>query len=145
MNQPTLPLEKEMQDLFAKFPAFPPELVNLLVKIVPWLALLGGVFGLLGLLSLAKLEGMYAGYLGVAAYGSSWQYYVSIIGGAIAAVIDLLAFTPLRAKRKRGWDLLFYAFLLSLALQLVTLSFISAIVGFLLGGWILFQIRPQYN
>lgn len=143
--EPALPLEKEMQHLFAKFPPFPSELINLLVKVAPWLCLLGGVFGLLGLLTLAKVEGVYAGYIGVAAYGSSWQYYVSIFGGAVAAVIYLLAFSPLRVQKKRGWDLLYYGFLLSLALQLVTLHLVSAIIGFLLGGWILFQVRPRYN
>jgi hypothetical protein len=140
--EPALPLEKEMQNLFAKFP---PALTDFLVKVMPWLALLGGVFGLLGLLSLAKLEGDYGRYIGAAAYGSTWQYYLSIIGGAIAAVIYLLAFTPLRTNRKRGWDLLFYAFLLSLVLQLATLNFVSLIIGFLLGGWILFQLRPRYT
>ena len=143
--EPALPLEKEMQPLFAKFPAFPPELINLLVKIAPWLCVIGGVFGLLGLLALAKVEGLYAGYIGVAAYGSSWQYYISVIGGAVAAVIYLMAFTPLRAEKKRGWDLLYYGFLLSLVLQLVTLNFVSVVIGFLLGGWILFQIRPRYT
>ncbi len=55
--QPTLPLEKEMQNFFAKFPPLPPELISLLVKVAPFLALLGGVMGAIGLLSLGNTDG----------------------------------------------------------------------------------------
>ena len=140
-----LPLEKEMQNFFTKFPPLPPELISLLVKVAPFLALLGGVLGALGLLSLGKMEGDYGRAIGAAAYGSTWQYYVSIAGGAVSAVIYLLAFAPLRAQKKRGWDLMYYAFLITLVLHLVTLSFLSLAVGFLLGGWILFGVKPHYS
>ena len=134
-----------MQNFFAKVPPLPPELISLLVKVAPFLALLGGVFGALGLLSLGKLDGEYGRLIGAAAYGSTWQYYVSIIGGAVSAVIYLLAFTPLRAQKKRGWDLMYYGFLITLVLHLVTFSILSLAVGFLLGGWILFQVKPHYS
>lgn len=140
-----LPLEKEMRDLFAKFPAFPESLIDILVTIAPWLAVIGGILGLLGLLSLLGLDAAFVGTLGVGAYGSSWRFYVSIIGGAIAAVLYVMAFTPLRAQKKRGWDLMYYAFLVNLLLYLVTFQIFALIISFLIGGWILFQIRPKYS
>ena len=78
------------------------------------------------------------------AYGSSWQYYLGIIGGAIAAVLYLMAFTPLRNRRKKGWDLLYYAFLLNMVIALLQFNILGLIIGFLIGGWILFQVRPKY-
>ncbi len=139
-----LPLEKEMRDLFAKFPAFPESLIDILVTLAPWLAALGGILGLLGLISLMGLDAAFVGALGVGAYGSSWRFYVSIIGGAVAAVLYILAFTPLRANKKRGWDLLYYAFLLNLVIYLITFQIVALILAFLIGGWVLFQIRPKY-
>ena len=137
-----LPLEKELRDLFAKFPAFPESLIDILVTLAPWLCLLGGILGLLGLLSLVGVSGAWA--IGLGAYGSTWAYYASVIGGAVVAVLYILAFTPLRTQKKRGWNLLYYAFLLNLLIQLVTFHIFALILGFLIGGWILFQIRPKY-
>ncbi len=70
---------------------------------------------------------------------------MNIIGGAISAVIYLLAFTPLRDQKKRGWDLMYYGFLITLVLHLVTFSILSLAVGFLQGGWILFLVKPHYS
>lgn len=139
-----LPLEKELRDLFAKFPAFPESLVDILVTLAPWLTLLGAILGIIGLLSLLGLGAAYVGAIGINAYGSSWQFYLGIIGGAIAAVLYLMAFTPLRAQKKKGWDLLYYAFLLNLVITLLQFHIVSLIIGFLIGGWILFQVRPKY-
>ena len=140
-----LPLEKELRDLFAKFPAFPDSLIDILVTLAPWLAILGGILGLLGLLSLLGLDAAFVGALGIGAYGSSWRFYVSIIGGALAAVLYIMAFTPLRTQKKRGWDLMYYAFLLNLLISLLTFNIVGLILSFLIGGWILFQIRPKYT
>ncbi len=140
-----LPLEKEIRDIFAKFPAFPESLVELLVTIAPWGALIGAIFGILGFLSLVGL-GSFVSVLsiGVGAYGSTWKMWVNIIGVGIAAVLYILAFSPLRTRSKRGWDLMYYAFLLNLAISAITFQFFGLIIGFLLGGWILFQVRPKY-
>lgn len=139
-----LPLEKEMRDLFAKFPAFPESLIDILVTLAPWLTLLGAILGIVGMLSLLGLGAAYVGAIGVTAYGSTWQFYLGIIGGAIAAVLYLMAFTPLRKQQKKGWDLLYYAFLLNLLITLLQFHIVSLILGFLIGGWILFQVRPKY-
>lgn len=140
-----LPLEKELRDLFAKFPAFPDSLVELLVTLAPWGALLGAFFGILGFLGLVGLGSFVSvASVGVGAYGSLWQMWVSIIGLGIAAIIYLLAFSPLRARKKRGWDLMYYAFLLNMAINVITFSIFALIIGFLIGGWILFQVRPKY-
>jgi hypothetical protein len=140
-----LPLEKEMRDIFAKFPAFPESLVDLLVTIAPWVAIIGAIFGILGFLSLVGIGSFVSvASIGVGAYGSTWKMWVSILGLGIAAVIYLLAFSPLRAQKKRGWDLMYYAFLLNLFINLITFSIFALIIGFLIGGWILFQVRPKY-
>jgi len=44
-----------------------------------------------------------------------------------------------------GWNLLFYAQLVSLASSLVTGSIIGGLVGALISLYILFQVRPLYK
>ncbi|MPR36114.1 hypothetical protein [Salmonirosea aquatica] len=140
-----LPLEKELRDVFANFPAFPESLIELLVTIAPWGALIGAIFGILGFLSLVGIGSFVSvASIGMGAYGSTWKMWVSILGLGIASVIYLLAFSPLRARRKRGWDLMYYAFLLNLVINAITFSIFGLIISFLIGGWILFQVRPKY-
>lgn len=141
-----LPLEKELRDLFAKFPAFPDSVVELLVTLAPWLALIGAFFGLMAFLGLVGL-GSFATALsiGTASYGSVWQMWIGIIGVGIAAVIYILAFTSLRQRKIKGWNLMYYAFLLNLLISLLTFNIVGLILSFLIGGWILFQVRPKYT
>ncbi len=141
-----LPLEKEMRDLFAKFPEFPDSLREILVKIAPWAVAIYAFLALLGLLAAVGLGSILnLGSLGIYSYGSTWQYWISIIGGGLMAFIYIMAFTPLRARKIRGWNLMYYAFLLSLIIYALTFQIFSLIIGFLIGGWILFQVRPKYT
>ncbi len=141
-----LPLEKEVGNVFAKFPPFPEGLTDFLVMLAPWGALIGAIFGILGFLTLVGV-GSFVSVLsiGIASYGSTWQMWVSIIGLGIAAVMYLLAFQPLRNKSMRGWNMLYYAFLVNLAVNVLTFSLFGLIITFLIGGWVLFQIRPRYT
>ncbi|TDB67944.1 hypothetical protein [Arundinibacter roseus] len=145
MEQP-LPLENEVRNVFSKFPAFPEGLTEFLVTLAPWGALIGAFLGVLAFLSLLGL-GSLATFIsiGTNSYGSTWQMWVGIIGVGINAVIYILAFQPLRARSIKGWTLMYYAFLVNLAVSLISLNFIGLVLSFLIGGWILYQVRPKYS
>lgn len=146
MNE-SLPLEKELAGIFKdKLPAFPEEIKELLVKIAPWLALIGAVLGGIGLLFALVGGGFVAvATVGTEAYGSPWGYWVGMLSLALYVVICLIAFTPLRNRQRRGWNLLYYFQLLSLVVNLITLNIIGLLIGGFLGFWILFQIREKYS
>ena len=71
---------------------------------------------------------------------------------AIMVVLEALAISPLMKRQKKGWNNLYYVFLLSLVNGVVGFLGVGSIVGnlfslvisFVIGGWVLFQTREKY-
>jgi hypothetical protein len=139
-----LMLENEIGGVFKNFPPFPDNVKEILVKIAPYLAMIGVFFGGLALLAVLGIGGSF-GNIGAMAYGSSVQYYIAmaILAGQLALYV--LAITPLMKRQKKGWDLMYYSQLLGLVSNLITLSIIGFIISFVIGFWILFQVREKYS
>jgi len=141
---PRLILENELEPIFlGKFPSFPDDVKEFLVKYGPYFILVAAVFMLFGLLAAFGI-GTAAIGIGVVAYGSGFMMYIALLIATIIAIIYLMAFSPLRARKKAGWNLMYYALILSLLSSLIQLAFLSVIVGGVLGFWVLFQIRDKY-
>jgi len=142
---PRLILENELEPIFlGKFPPFPDDVKEFLVKYGPYLILFGAIFMLFGLLTAFGI-GTAAIGIGVIAYGSGFMMYVSLLIATAIAIMYLMAFSPLRARKKAGWNLMYYALLLSLLSSLIQLAILSVIIGGVLGFWVLFQIRDKYT
>ena len=142
-----LPLEKELEPIFlGKFPAFPEEVKEFLVKYGPYLMLVGAIIGAFGLLAAFGIGGAAVG-LGAAAYafGSTVQFWIGLAITSVQIVLYFMAFAPLRERKKEGWKLLYYALLLGLLGSLIQLSLLGLLIGGLLGFWVLFQIRDKYS
>lgn len=142
--QQKLILENEIGEIFKNFPAFPDNVKEILVKIAPYLAIVGAFFLGLALLAVAGIGAGLAG-IGELAYGSSVQYYIAMAIVAIQLVLYIIAISPLMKRQKKGWDLMYYAQFLGLVSNLVTLSIVGFILSFVIGFWILFQVRGKYN
>ncbi|MFN8355822.1 MAG: hypothetical protein U0Y10_15300 [Spirosomataceae bacterium] len=148
-----LPLENELEPIFlGKFPPFPDNVKEILVKIAPILAIIGVVFGAFGLLGALVLGGG-ATAIGAMSYGSGAAFWISMAFLAVLVVVEALAIPKLFKRQKGGWNLMYYATLISLLNSLVTgiLSggivgaIISILIGGIIGFWILFQIRDKYT
>jgi hypothetical protein len=63
----------------------------------------------------------------------------------VELALEVLALPGLFARRMSGWRLLFYARLVAIVASLVELAFVSAIVGGVIGLYLLFQVRPLYR
>jgi hypothetical protein len=119
---------------------------EILVKIAPWLALVMAFFGVMAFMGLVGLGSLATiGGVATASYGSVWQMWVSIIALGIMALIYVFAFNPLRNRQKKGWEYMYYAQLISVASSAISLNIFGAIVGFVVGFWILFQVREKYS
>jgi hypothetical protein len=137
-------LENELEPIFlGKFPPFPDNVKELLVQYGPYLILLAAILGLLGLLA-AFGVGTAAIGVGLASYGNGFNFYVGILLATVMMIMYLMAFSPLRARKRAGWNLMYYALLLSLISSLLQLAILSVIIGGVLGFWVLFQIRDKY-
>lgn len=133
-----------------------------LASAMPYLALIGGVLSVLGAFGLYQLltwSNPYATELGVnsaaAQYSTNYGPLMWLSLGMIIveAVLLFMAFAPLKARRKRGWDLLFWVALLNVVYSLVyyiampssILSFIFSIIGTVIGFYLLFQVRSEFT
>jgi len=139
--EPNLVLEKELKPIFLeKFPSFSDNVKELIVQYGPYVLAVGAILGLLQVFRIFS----YGGALLGADTFVAVNYYVSIITLVITSVLYLMAFTPLKARKQAGWNLLYYAVLVGLAGNILQLSIIGAILSGIIGFWVLFQIRDKY-
>lgn len=135
-----------------------------IVKVSPWLALIGGVLSLWASWSFWR-AGHYvnqwvdwantlsAAYGGERVTHLGLMWYVSLIVLLVQAVLMLLAFPGLRDRKKVGWNLVFYSSLVSIVVGVVQLfvsgygfgNLIGTLIGAAIGMFILFQVRSYYK
>lgn len=137
-------LEKELEPIFLqKFPPFSESVKEFLVQYGPYIILILSILGVVGLLTALGLGGAVLGAGGLTA-GIGFNAYIGIALGIVTLVMYLMAFSPLKARKRAGWNLLYYALLISLISNLVQLSILGFIIGGVIGFWVLFQIREKY-
>ncbi|WP_159470788.1 hypothetical protein [Dyadobacter sp. 3J3] len=142
--KPGLILENELEPIFlGKFPPFPENVKEFLVKYGPYFLLVGAILTLFGLLAAFGI-GTAAIGVGMIAYGGGFSMYVGLLIATVIMVMYLMAFSPLRARKRAGWNLLYYALILSLISNLLQLALFAFIIGGVIGFWVLFQIREKY-
>ncbi|KAA0989486.1 DUF898 domain-containing protein [Dyadobacter aurulentus] len=137
-------LEKELEPIFlGKFPPFSESVKEFLVEYGPYFILVLSGIAVFGLLVAFGFGGAAVG-LGAVAPGIGFNFYLGVALGVITLIMYLMSFSPLRARRRAGWNLLYYALLIGILSNLIQLSIFGAVVGAIVGFWVLFQIREKY-
>jgi hypothetical protein len=161
-------LEKKLENVFVKqAPALPDSGKKSLVEWLPWINLFFGVLALYSAYLLWQWVDKineavdYVNRLGEA-FGVtapaeverlSLVVWLSLAVLAAEAVLYILAFPALRARKKSGWDLLFYALLLNVVYGVVVLftdyggvgTLLGTLIGSAVGMYLLFQVRSHYK
>lgn len=160
-------LETKLNEVFGeKAPKLPEGGKKFLVDIAPWVTIVGAVlsvFGAWGLWNAARTVNHLAEWsnelsrtFGDGTTVSTSKLTVFVWLGValmlVNAVLYFMAFNPLKAHLKKGWDLLFYVMLLNIAYSVVSLfidgqglgSFVMSMFFTAIGVWLLFQVRPAY-
>ncbi|MBT4358429.1 MAG: hypothetical protein HOD22_00505 [Candidatus Pacebacteria bacterium] len=150
-NQKVAAVIMKMDQLFIKLPHLPKKLLSFINKVMPWLALVGGIIGgvtvvlsfLLTVLSLIALD---------------FALIMTMAGSLLLVLLNTLflvkAFKPLRNNDAVGWIYLFWANILGLVnttisivngdifgWQQISLTILMTIVGF----YLLFEIGGYYE
>lgn len=137
---------KTMEEWFAKFPAIPKNGRDVLAKIAPWLALIFGILGILVGISGLGIFTMLSpfAYMGGAGamYGTG---FLSALIYLVGSILLLASYPGLKARKYNGWKLLFWSEAVNLVGGLVSLAIVSAVIGALIGFYLLFQIRSYYK
>jgi hypothetical protein len=142
--EPTLPLEKELLPLFTEKAPFqiPDEWQEVMVKYGPYILLILVPLSLLAI-GIGAIATIFS------AFTLNFLGSISLLLTILSMILNLVALPGLFSRsRSSGWTLLYYGFLLNTLASLVTLSIVgilSGAIGFLIGGFILFQIRGKYK
>lgn len=161
-------LEKKLDEVFVKNAPvqLPENAKKWIVDYGPYIDLVLGILVLLGAWSLwqaghyvnelvnytdsvYRAKGLASSSLDTAELGASfWIAWVALLAQAI---VMIAAFSGLKARKKQGWNLLFYGSLLSLISGLFyglydnsVFSIFARLVGSAIGLYFLFQIRSYY-
>jgi hypothetical protein len=119
----------------------PAEVKEFLVKFGPWIALVLLLLSLPGLLLMLGLGTAFMPF-GGAAYMVGFSYLTVVL---LAQLVLLgLALPGLFKRKMSAWRLIFYSQLVGIAFSLLSGSILGALIGGLIGLYILFQIRPLY-
>ena len=149
MAESIMNLVASLDKFFKKTPHLPKSWIKFLVKVIPWLSLIGGIFMIWGGLTSVGFLGNVGWLMGV--MGISRTYFV--ISGLLSlasAVLLLMAFKPLQSLKLTGWMYLFWVSLLSalsgiLSILMAFGSIVWFILGILLSFYLLFELKSEYK
>lgn len=131
-----------MEDFFKKAPALPVGVKDFLVRIAPYVVVLGGIFGILGGLSnLFMPQSTFAPVV----IGNSLTFKLSALLNIAASALMLVAYPKIKVRKVAGWMLLFWVEVINLVSVIVLGGVIPAIISGLIGFYILFQIKSYYK
>lgn len=134
-------LEGTLDKFFRQAPALPKGGRDVLVAIAPWIALIFGILGVFAGLALVGVSplGMFGGVN--MAVGALVSGVLAIVG----SVLMIMAFPGLRAHAMKGWMLLFWSEVVSVLSNVLNLNLLGAVVGGLIGFYLLYQIKSYYK
>lgn len=128
-----------------------------LVSALPWIAILGGVLTLLAFLGALQVIwavstlGTLAGLSGLVISNYGVLIWLSVLILVVECVLFFMAFGPLKARKKNGWNMLFWLSLITAGSAVVYLvfglnigQFLFSLVGALISLYLLFQVRSFY-
>jgi hypothetical protein len=128
-----------LQDLFKKAPHIPAHGREVIVSIMPLIALIFGILGViasviaLGASPLALLGGLQ----------SSVIVIIAGISGIISSVLLLMAYPKLKPHLYQGWVFLFWAEIVGAVSSILSIS-LASVIGSIIGLYLLFEIKSYY-
>lgn len=159
-------VENKLDELFVKkAPALPEGFKEWLVKYLPWINLVLGLFSLYSvyviwhwahyannLINYANEISAAYGGTQIAADRLSVGIWIGLVFLTIETLLYIVAFPATRARKKSGWNLLFYALIVNVLYGVVMLftsyggfgTLLGSLIGTAIGLYILFQIRAKY-
>jgi hypothetical protein len=160
-------LEKTIAEWYKNVPHLPKNIHTWLADNAWWIVAIGAVLSALGAFTVLSATLFVGSVLTGAGYG-----YSSVAGAAVAsatgvalvaallsvaslvvsAVLFGLAVSPLKAHKKKGWDYVFAAELIAVAVSVVSVvvsfnvgGLVSAVVGAAIGFYFLFEVRGHFG
>ncbi|MEK7185854.1 MAG: hypothetical protein AAB675_00625 [Patescibacteria group bacterium] len=148
-KNPLAQLEETLDEYFGKkAPALPQNIKEILVKIAPYLVIIGLIFTipailiLFGLGSVATVLAPVGGAQSVATVPTMW---VGILLLVPVVILEAMAVPGLFSRKIGAWRFVFWATLISIVSSLVQIQILGALLSAVIGFYILFQVKNLYK
>lgn len=139
-------LEKMLSDLFAKFPSLPVNIKQVIVKIAPYLALIGIILSLPAVLAIIGLGAIGSSMMVASgAWGYAGSGTLAVAFAVISVVLLALSVKGLFARRLFGWQFMYYNALVGAVYSLIRVDIMSFIIGTGVSLYLLFQVKSYYR
>ena len=128
-----------------KAPPMPENIKQLIVKYSPYLIILALILTIPGILIAFGLRSLWTplAYLGGVRSAFSFSFWG--LFSLAALVLEAIAIPGLLKRTKQSWEYMFYASLIMLVSNLLSLNLGSLLIGGAISFYILFQIKSYYK
>ncbi len=138
-------LNKFLSDLFAKLPNLPASVRTALVKIAPYLAVLGLVLSLPVILVWLGF-GFFGGRVMMSGIGwGAASGGMAFVFAVISIILLALSIRGLFARQAVGWRFMYYNTLVSAVYAILRLDLFGLIIGTGISLYLLFEVRSYYH
>jgi hypothetical protein len=144
-------LDKFFEDLFLKKIGFqlPANVKEVIVKIAPWLTIIGVVVSLPAILGLFGMGSVVTSMAAVYGVNIGGRYYLGIAVLVVQLVLMAMAIPGLMKREIKGWRLIYYSALVSAVYGIVSTLNIGGIIWSLLGSaiglYFIYQVKSYYK
>lgn len=130
-----------------KAPALPKGVKEFLVKIAPWLEIIGVVMTIPAIFAIFGFNAMMFGtpYGGYVAARAGFNFTFAMLFLIISFALMILSIPGLFKRSKMGWNYVFFAVLVNAVYSLLNGQIFSLIVGTILSFYLLFQVKSYYK
>lgn len=130
--------------LVGKAPALPANAKQLLVKILPWFALISFIVTLPLVLAFMGISTLVMPFSFVTGLGNGLNAIIGMVILAISLGFEAMAIPGLFKQAAKAWRLIYYSTLLMGLYNIVTLS-IGSLIFTVIALYLLFQIKSYYK
>lgn len=124
----------------------PKEVKEFIAKVSPYLIIILALMAVPAILAAIGISAVFAPIAMLGGYAWGFGAIISLIASGIAIVMEIMAVPGLFKRTKASWKLVFYASIVSLIGGVLSLHGIfGAIIGAIIGWYILFQVKELYK
>lgn len=138
-------IELQLEGIILKnLPPLPKNIIDLIVQIAPWLAVLGTITGIPAIFALFRVN-QFAAYYNIPGMGFGWEYQVGNLLLIVQMVLMGLSIKGLFARKLTAWRLMYYSAWISMLSLLLSSGIVSLLISGLISFYILFQVKKSYK
>ena len=137
--------EAMVEEWFLKLPPLSKNARQAIVNITPWIALIFGILGILGTLAGFGILTIFSPLIVMGSgFNTAAGSLVGVALGLVAAILLLVAYPGTKARKYKGWKMLFWSEVVNLLAAVLSFSLLGVLIN-LVGFYLLYQIKPYYK